>query len=59
MTIKQQRELLPAALREVDDLYANRAALAKTTIDLATQGAQEVERLLNKLKKSYCRANPL
>ncbi len=58
-TIQQQRELLPAALNEVDALYANRATLAAATLELASQGARDVERLLNKLKRSYCRANPL
>ncbi len=58
-TIQQQRDLLPAALSEVDHLYANRAGLARTTIDMATRGRRDVEDLLNKLKRSYCRRNPL
>jgi hypothetical protein len=59
VSIEQQRALLAAAIREVDDLYASQPGLRRATVDLSTRGSRDVEKLLEKLKKSYCRGNPL
>lgn len=52
--VREQKKVLKEAMTELDEMFALKKKLSTATIQLASKGSTEVERLLTKIKTAYC-----